>query len=68
VASRHGLKSERIRTLALERVWPKDVYVSSSQSRLQVPGYRRYDAKLQRKDGSAAGPIGRRGNSIHALD
>jgi hypothetical protein len=42
--------------------------VSSSQSRLQVPGYRRYDAKLQRKDGSAAGPIGRRGNSIHALD
>src|SRR5437899_52716 len=27
VVSRHGLKSERIRTMALERVWPKDVYV-----------------------------------------
>ena len=27
MASRHGLKSERIRTMALERVWPKDVYV-----------------------------------------
>jgi hypothetical protein len=78
MASRHGLKSERIRTMALERVWPKDVYVrqvSTLAGKLYTQVIKAIDTRVltlgrtpsqRRLAGARRLCSGRRGQSLEA--